>query len=145
MSRDLYHNVKRVTVIAPQSLGATAAGGKTGKVIDRNGFDAVVFEFDFGVVTATNATVGVEILEGDATGSLTAAASGNVQGTQSGEGILAGTPRASGVNMNVSKRLGYIGSHRYVSAKLTPGVSGGIIASCAVVLGAPHYMPVASQ
>jgi hypothetical protein len=57
-----------VRAISPISLGATASGGKTSVVVDRNGFETVEFEFSYGAVTATNATVLPIFKEGDVTG-----------------------------------------------------------------------------
>ena len=141
-NKDLHHNIGAVTAIPPQALGVTGTG-KTSKVIDRSGFDAVEFVFNYGAVTATNATVSVQILDGSTTGALTAVSSTYILGSTSQAGVVASPTRTSGVTKNYTKRLGYIGINRYVQCKLVPTVSGGIIAGASVLLGTPRVAPVA--
>lgn len=143
MSRDLHHNIKAAPAISPVSLGATSGGGVASKIINRSGFEALEFVVGIGTITATNATVTAKVLEGDATGSLATAAAANVLGTLSL--ITATAARASGVSKNVTKRIGYIGSHLYAQLKLIPTASGGILASADAILGAAHSMPIAEQ
>ncbi|MDR3512637.1 MAG: hypothetical protein P4L73_13460 [Caulobacteraceae bacterium] len=141
--RDLHHNIKAIRCISPVSLGTTGVG-KTGKVIDRQGFDSVEFVFDYGAITATNATVTPTILEGDTTGAMTSVADANLLGLEANAAIGATTPRASGVSMNVTRRVGYIGPKRYVTAKLVATTSAAIVAAATVILGAAHDHPVAT-
>lgn len=143
MTRSLHRNIKVLRAIDPQSLGATAGGGKTSKIIDRNGYESLEFAVAIGAVVATNATVIATVKDGDATGSLNTATAASVLGTLTMIGET--TPRASGVSEYVTKRIGYIGPHRYVELVLAPSVSGAIQGSAVAILGDPHYMPVASQ
>ncbi len=78
MSRSLHYNIKTVRAISPQSLGATAGGGVTGKVVDRNGFESLEFAVGIGAIVATNATVTAVISDGDATGALSVATAASV-------------------------------------------------------------------
>lgn len=143
MARDLHHNIKAVRVLTAASLGATAGGGQTGKIVDRQGYESLEFLWDVAGITATNATVTAKVLEGDTTGALTTAAAGDVLGTLN---IATATAaRASGVSKNFVKRLGYIGKKRYATVKAIPTVSGGITAGVVAVLGHPTGMPVAEQ
>jgi hypothetical protein len=41
---ELHNKMRVVRAISPISLGATASGGKTSVVVDRNGFENVEFE-----------------------------------------------------------------------------------------------------
>jgi hypothetical protein len=143
MTRSLHRNIKVVRAIDPGSLGATAGGGKTSKIIDRNGFESLEFAVALGAVTATNATVIATVKDGDATGALSVATAASVLGTLTMIGQT--TPRASNVSELTTKRIGYIGPHRYVELVLAPTVSGAINGSAVAILGDPHYAPVASQ
>lgn len=142
--RDLHNNMKAIRTIAPVSLGATAAGGIVGKVVDRRGFRSVEFVLGYGSITATNATITPVVKHGDATGAMTSVADDYLLGTEAAAGIAAGTPRTSNSNKNVTKRLGYIGNKRYVQVNLVPTISGAMIASAQVILGNPAIAPVAT-
>lgn len=143
MPYDAHHDKAFKTTIAPVALGTTGTG-QTGKIVDRKGFDSVEVLFSYGAVTATNATVTPSILEGDVTGTMTTVSAANLLGTAAGAGIAAGTPRTSGVNSKVTKRLGYIGLKRYVQAKLVNTVSAGIIAGAGVLMSRARVSPVAT-
>lgn len=140
-----HNNLRVVRTISPISLGATASGGKTGVVVDRAGFASVEFVFNYGAVTATGATVTPTVKEGDVTGTMTSIADSNLAGTEALAGLaVQATARTSGTGKNVTKRLGYIGSKRYVQALMAPTVSGGIVAGCDVILSNPRKRPTAA-
>lgn len=141
MPGDLHHSLAMVHAIAPQSLGATSGGGKVSKIIDRAGFDSVEFALSYGTITATNATVGVTVKDGDVTGTLANVDASLLLGTLAQAGIGATSARASGVSKNVTKGIGYIGLKRYVEIVAAPTVSGGIIASAIAILGRPRVAP----
>lgn len=141
--RDLHHNIRRVRSISPVAIGTTGTG-KTGTIVDRAGAQAVEFEFDYGTITATNATITPTVFHGDATGSMTSIADTDLIGTEALAGIAAGTPRTSGSNKNVSKRLGYKGVKRYVQAKLVSTVTAGPPVAATVLLGYPFEAPLAT-
>lgn len=144
---EVHNNLRIVRAISPISLGATASGGKTSVVVDRAGFETVEFEFSYGAVTATNATVLPIVKEGDVTGTLTSIADSNLVGTELAASLKAGTPRTSGVlntGKNFTARLGYTGNKRYVGVVMPPTISGGIVAGCNVILGGPRKKPTAA-
>jgi len=142
---EIHNNIRVVRSISPISLGATAGGGKTGTIVDRSGFQSVEFEFSYGAVTATGATVGVIVKEGDVTGTMTSIADAYLIGTESAAGLAAqATSRTSGVGKNVTRRLGYTGQKRYVLAIMAPTVSGGIVAAANVILSRPRKAPTAA-
>ena len=143
MTRSLHRNIKAVRAIDPQSLGATAAGGKTSKIIDRNGYEGLELLVALGAIAATDATVTAVVRDGDASGALAVATGSSVLGTLAMAGET--SPRVSGVSEYVTRRIGYIGPHRYVQLDLVPTVSGAIQAAAIAVLGEPRDMPVASQ
>lgn len=141
---EIHDNLRVVRAISPISLGATASGGKTSVVVDRAGFDSVEFEFSYGTVTATNATVVVTVKEGDVTGTLTSIADANMISTELLAGLAADATRTSGTSKNVTKRLAYIGAKRYVGAVMAPTVSAAIVAGCNVILSNPRKKPTAA-
>ena len=150
MAQDLHDSIRVVRCISPVSLGATGSGGKTGIVIDRDGFESVEFVVNVGSVTATNAAATLIIQEGDVTGTMTSIADASMIPNSGGElaaSLVAGTPRTSGVlntGKNFSARVGYIGAKRYVTAKLVPTISGAITAGVDVILGNPRKKPTAA-
>jgi len=111
--KDLHDRVKAQRVIAPIAIGANAT--KTGKIVDRSGYEGVEFLASYGAVTTTGTIVTLVAFEGDVTGTMTSIADADLIGTE----LLASLPvqatsRTSEVGKNVSKRLGYKGRKRYV-------------------------------
>lgn len=142
-SNDLHDNVRAVRCIAPVAAGTTGTG-KTGTIIDRQGYGGVEFILGYGTITATNATLTATVLEGDVTGTMTSAADDDLQGTEVLASIVAGTPRTSGSNKNVAKRIGYKGTKRYVTVKVVPTITATTPISATAILFNPNLMPVAN-
>jgi hypothetical protein len=133
---ELQSNIRPVRSISPVAAGTTGTG-KTGTIVDRQGYGGVEFIFDYGTVTATNATITVTVLEGDVTGTMTSIADADLIGTEVLASLAAAATRTSGVSKNVSKRLGYKGVKRYVQAKMVPTVTATTpIAATAVLFKA---------
>lgn len=141
--RDVHNNIKAIRTISPIALGTTGTG-KTGKPVDTLGYLGVELVLSYGAITATNATVIPVIKHGDATGTMTSVADADLLGTEAAAGISATSARASGTSKNVTKRIGYIGEKRYVSASLVNTVSAGIVAGADVILTRPSRRPVAT-
>ena len=141
--RDLHDNMRTKTVLAPRAL-ATVAGSKTGKVIDRQGYGGVEFVFSYGATGASSAAIPVIIKEGDVTGTLTSVADADLLGTETlaGIGLVA---RTSGSGKNVTKRVGYKGQKRYLSAFIgvvsTAVVTAANIFGIAAILHSPAVAP----
>lgn len=111
--KTLQESSKVQRVVAPIAIGANAT--KTGKIVDRKGYGGVEFLASYGAVTTTGTILTLVAFEGDVTGTMTSIADANLIGTE----VLASLPvqagaRTSEVGKNVSKRLGYKGSKRYV-------------------------------
>lgn len=140
---DLHNNLKTPRCISPVALGTTGTG-KTGKPVDRSGFESAEIILHYGSVTATNATVTPVILEGDVTGTMTSVADADLLGLEANAALGQAATRTSGVSKNVTKRIGYIGRKRYINVKLVNTVSAGIIADALVLLGRPRTAPVAT-
>jgi hypothetical protein len=140
--RDLHNNVDIVAVINPITVGTTGTG-RTGSVIDVRGYDSVELAINYGAITATAATFTVTVLEGDVTGTMTSVADADLLGTESAAGLAAAT-RTDGSTENVSKRIGYIGSKRYLRADVKSTATAGTPVSVNAILARPHRAPVAT-
>jgi hypothetical protein len=140
--RDLHANVRTKTVI---KAGANAsAAGQAGKIIDRQGYGGVEFVFAYGEITATDATIPVVVKDGETTSALASVADAYLLGTELLAGVAAGA-RTSGVGKNVTKRLGYVGTKRYVQASLGAAtVSAGVKVAVTAVLHNPAIAPAAN-
>ena len=140
---DIHSNVRTAVALAPAAL--TTVAGRTGKIIDRQGYGGVEFLVSYGSITATNATITVVVKEGDVTGTLTSVADANLLGTELLASITATTPRTSGVSKNVSKRVGYRGSKRYVQLSIASStVTAATIISSTALLHSPELAPTAN-
>jgi len=141
-SNDLHNNVKQVLAIIPAAIGANAT--KTGAIIDRQGYGGVEFLVSYGSVTTTGSIVTLVMKEGDVTGTLTSVADADLLGTEALASLLAGA-RAAGTGKEVSKRVGYKGTKRYVqlSAVQTGVTSVGCVSATAVLFN-PALAPVSN-
>lgn len=140
---ELQNNISARRHIAPQTAGTTGTG-RTGKVIDRQGYGGVEFLFSYGSVTATNATFTVTLKEGDATGALTSVADADLIGTEALAGLAAAATRTSDVSKNVVKRLGYKGVKRYVAATIVNTVTAAAVVAAEAILFKPQVAPTAN-
>ena len=141
-TNDLHNNAKQVLAIIPAAIGANAT--KTGAIIDRQGYGGVEFLVSYGSVTTTGSIVTLVMKEGDVTGTLTSVADADLLGTEALASLLAGA-RAAGTGKEVSKRVGYKGTKRYVqlSAVQTGVTSVGCVSSTAVLFN-PALAPVSN-
>lgn len=140
--RALHHDVDIRVVRAPAALAATS--GNSGKVIDRANYGSLDFVIFYGTRTATSSTFTPTIMEGSATGTLTSAADADLVGTEALAALAATTPLTSGVAKNVAKKIGYIGSKRYVTVRMAATVTGATIVGVVAVLGSPRKPPIAN-
>lgn len=142
--RDIHSVIKPVQAIPPAAAGTTGTG-RTGAIIDRQGFDSVEYILDYGAATATNATVTPTMLECDTTGgSFTSVADGDMlpqSGAEAAAALGVAATRTAGTTMKVSKKLGYVGSKRYTQLKLIPTVSAALICGATAILGNPATAP----
>lgn len=140
--RDLHNNIDAERVLHPQAKTTIAV--TQGKVIDLRGYEGCEFIISYGSITATDATLTPVVKDGDATGSLASVADAYLLGTEAGAGIAAGTPRTSNSNKNVTKRIGYIGTKRYVSLGISSTVTAATIVSVEAIRFKPSRAPVAT-
>lgn len=141
-ARDIHNNIKVVRSISPVAIGTTGTG-QTGKIVDRKGYRGVEFLIGYGTITATNAVYTVTIKEGDVTGTMTSVADADLLGTEAAAVPGTGT-RTSGSTKNVTKRLGYIGTKRYVQVNVKSTATAGTLIHADVLLAEPHLAPVAT-
>ena len=142
---DLHNNISAKRLISPIAAGTTGTGKTSAAALgDRQGYAGVEIIFDFGTLTATNATVTVTLLEGDVTGTMTSVADADLIGTETLAGLAAAATRTSGVSKNVTKRLGYKGAKRYVQAKMVNTVTAAIPVAATMILFRPGVAPVAN-
>lgn len=137
---DLHTQMRTSRVISPVAIGANAT--KTGAIIDRQGYGGVEFVCTYGAVTTTGTVVTAVMLEGAVTGTMTSVADADMNGTEALASLLAATPRTSGTTKNVSKRVGYKGSKRYVRVDLV-GTGVTSVGACGVeaILYSPNVSP----
>jgi hypothetical protein len=140
---DLHSKIRAVVAIAPVAVGTTGTG-KTGKIIDTQGYGGVEFLVGYGTVTATNAVFTATMLEGAATGSLTTVASADILGTLALAGLAAAATRTSGVSKNVTKRVGYSGAKRYVQLNVSSTATAGTPISVTALLHSPNVAPTSN-
>lgn len=144
INKDLHNQIKIQRVIAPIAIGAN--GTKSGKVIDRQGYGGVEFVASYGNVTTTGSTVTLVVKEGDATGSMTSVADADLLGTETLASLpVQATARTSEVGKNVSKRVGYKGTKRYVTVDAVgAGTTSAGCVSVEAVLFNPQVAPTAN-
>lgn len=144
MQPDLYHNVTAKVALPLQTAGTTGTG-HTSPIIDRLGYQGVLFLLDYGSVTATNATVMPTLQECDTTGGIfTSVADIDMLGTEAAAGIGVTASRVSGTSKNVVKKLGYRGAKRFLKIKSVPTVSAGVEIGIDVLLHSPSHAPAGS-
>jgi len=135
--RDLHDNIDVRRAISPQySAGDTPI---VSQIIDRQGFDSVEFLIHIGAVADANVTFAVLLEESDDSGM------SGAEGVADAD--LLGTETVAGFRYdddNEVRKLGYIGSMRYLRMTITPtgNSSPGSYISAAAVLGHPSQAPV---
>ena len=140
---DAHDNVKILELIPAQTVGTTGTG-RTGTPKSRAGYAGVEFLIGFGSITATNAAFTVTAKEGDATGAMTSIASGSLIGSTANATVGQAASRTSGVSKNVTKRLGYIGTKKYVEIDVKSTVTAGAVIHAQLLLTQPFSAPVAT-
>lgn len=119
--RDIFNRLRVIKAISPKAIGTSGiANGSLSDVIDTRDFDAKGFVINHGTAGATSDTTSVIVYESDAaTGGFTSVADTDLLGTEAAAGLPAqATARTSGTGMNLSKKIGYIGTKRYLRVRL---------------------------
>lgn len=135
--RDLMNHINPVVALAPAVV--TDGTGQVSAVIDTLGYESLTFIIGLGTLADSDATWAVVVKEGDTStqGEHTAVADVDLLGTEA----LAGFAAAS--DDGACKKIGYIGSKRYVSIEIDDVVanSGNAPMTVIAVLGHPALGP----
>jgi len=133
--RDLYNHLTFRRAISPVSVADNTAA--VSQIIDRQGFDSLVFAIAIGSVADADATFAVLVEDDDAAGFGTAAAvvDAELNGTEAGAAFQFDDD-------NETRKIGYVGNKRYVRLTITPtgNASAALISAVAVLCNA-HLQP----
>jgi hypothetical protein len=130
--KDLVSKNKHSRAVSPAAI-ITGNGTTVGQTIDRQGYDSIMFAAIAGAIT--DGTFTVQVFESDDSGmageSQVAAADLVVPGTASGS---TQTIALANADANTIKKIGYIGTKRYVRVKVVQAgaTTGGFIAVIAI-------------
>lgn len=134
---DLHNNIKTKVAVAP--FDPTGTGVKTGIVIDRSGFDSVEFVSLNAAVSTAGFKLTPIIMHGTASDSLASAADTDLIGTE------AGAELSGGSSDNMTGKVGYIGTKKWVRMDLNvQGAATGVHAGLCI-LGNPRKGPQDDQ
>lgn len=148
--RDLYNRVKLVDRFIEPQTQTNLDTAIVSQIVDRAGYEQVLFAIALGTLTDANATVSVKIEEGAAANLSDAA---NVATTdlqlENGTGRMATTPAANHqVAFDFSAdlktfKIGYIGMKRYLRVTVTPSGNdaGAIPIAVTCILGGARHQP----
>lgn len=126
--RDLYSNLTIRRAISPVSVADNTA--QVSQIIDRQGFDSLVFAIATGSIADADATFAVLVEDGDVANLSDNAAVADAE--------LNGTEALAAFQFdddNETRKIGYIGNKRYVRLTITPSAnaSAALIAAVAVL------------
>lgn len=144
--RDMHSNINVLRAIAPAAVGTSGpTNGTLSPILDRQGYRSAEFVINHGTAGATSDTTTPVVYESDTnvSGDFASVADADLLGTEAAAGLPAqATARTSGVGKNITTKLGYRGSKRYLRLRLYgTGHATGIV-SAALVLGDPDLAPV---
>ena len=137
MRSDLFNNIHPIRALSPVAA-ATSNAAIVSQIIDTANFDSLTFLISIGANTDTDALFAVLIEDGENSGLSDAAAVDDK--------FLLGTEALAGFRFdddNETRKIGYIGSKRYVRLTITPSLNdaGNIFVSATAVLGHPRNVP----
>lgn len=134
--RDLANSIHPVRAISPAAAVADNTAFVS-QIIDLAGFSSLVFLIILGALADADATFTVLVEHGDAANLSDAAAVPDAQ--------LTGTEAAAGFTFaddNETRKIGYVGSKRYVRLTITPANNtGNVFLSAVALLADARYSP----
>lgn len=137
--KDLFSNVKVTRGISPVNEGGNTA--IVSQIVDRQGFDSVLFALTTGSLADANATFTLLFEHGDAANLSDAAAVSDDD--------LLGTEALASFQFdddNECRKIAYRGTKRYLRVTVTPsGNSGDAYVAGVWVLGHPAVRPLSTQ
>lgn len=132
---DMFNNINPVRAISPVSVSDNTA--QVSQIIDRQGFASLTFLIALGSLADSDVTFAVLVEHGDAANLSDAAAVADAQ--------LLGTEALAGFQFdddNETRKIGYIGSKRYVRLTITPsGNASAALLAAIAMLGNPDLAP----
>jgi hypothetical protein len=125
--KDLHHNIKVLPALDPKAI-INANAANNGATIDRQGYEAVEFVVQSGVIT--DGTLAVKIQEGDLSNASDMA--------DAAAADVIGTAAFAATDDSVTKYIGYKGKKRYSRVVVTQAgaTTGGFFCALAI-LGNP--------
>jgi len=136
--KDLLNNIHVARAISPVSVSDNTA--QVSQIIDRRGFDSLTFVIAAGSVADADVTFTVLVEDGDNSGLSDAAAVADAE--------LLGTELLAGFQFdddNEPRKIGYLGSKRYVRLTITPANNASAaLVSAVAILGHPSLVPTAN-
>ena len=136
--KDLLNNIHVARAISPVSVSDNTA--QVSQIIDRRGFDSLTFVIAAGSVADADVTFTVLVEDGDNSGLSDAAAVADAE--------LLGTELLAGFQFdddNEPRKIGYLGSKRYVRLTITPANNASAaLVSAVAILGHPSLAPTAN-
>lgn len=140
-SRDLTNNIHPVQLIAPAAAG-TDNTAIVSEIIDTQGYESLTAILNIGTNTDTNATFTVLVEDGDESdlSDYEAVPDAQLIGTEALAGFTAADDDES------CRKIGYLGSKRYVRVTVTPSGNdaGNIFVSGVAILGHPRHAPTSN-
>jgi hypothetical protein len=135
MMRDGLSTIHPVRAISPVSVADNTA--QVSEIIDTRGYGTLTFVIATGSIADADATFAVTMEHGDAANLSDAAAVPAAQ--------ISGTTTLAGFQFdddNETRKVGYVGSKRYVRMTITPtGNASAAVLAAVAVLGNPDLAP----
>lgn len=136
--KDLMNNIHPIRAISPVSVSDNTA--QVGQIIDMLGYNSLTFVIATGSIADADATFAVLVEDGDNSGLSDAAAVTDAN--------LIGTETLAGFQFDdddETRKIGYIGSKRYVRLTITPAANAAAaLFSAVAVYGHPMRGPTAN-
>jgi hypothetical protein len=140
-SKDLVNKIQTVALIPPAAAIVNANTAVVSNIIDTAGFESASLVLITGGETDADATFAVTLEHGDAA---------NLSDTSVPSGTdLIGTAALASftfANDNITRKIGYIGSKRYLRLTVTPSANdaGSFFIAGVAILGHPRNAPTAN-
>ncbi|HEX6996142.1 MAG TPA: hypothetical protein VF339_18565 [Gammaproteobacteria bacterium] len=142
--RDSISNIQVKRAISPVSVADNSA--QVSEIIDVQGYDSLAFLILTGSIADADATFAVLVEEGDESDLSDAAAVADADLVKQDTSSSTAPEAQAGFQFdddNEVRKIGYIGSKRYVRLTITPsGNAAAALLAAVAVLGHPDRMPV---
>jgi len=137
--RDLHNNLQPLQLISPTAATVDNTAWVS-QIVDRQGFESLELVLNIGSLADADATFTVLVEHGDQSNLSDAAAVADAD--------LLGTEALAGFTFaddNAVRKIGYVGSKRYLRVTVTPmNNAAAAYVSGVALLGRPHVAPTAN-